>query len=309
MTSSTQEPKPSKKGRQNRKGKAKSAKKSKQANLQPKKDKPVKPPKPIKYVSPGSANIKRPANSNLRTDLLSSHFEVLVGTSASQQMFSIHEQVVTKRSEFFRVGRQKRWNQKNEAKMMLLGEDPHVFSAYLHIVYFGPDHLKKLITPDAAADSSASEDNDDEAEYHSKGIKAARFLIDLYILADNLLDPVTANLVIDEFICLLDLQHNVWCDAATHVYTFTKESSLLRRVVLDFYVHDIDGSWPSKSEWVLSYAFLQDIIIETRRLQSLNPLGIIEEVFLDYPEAQEDRYHQKVDQQCTGVGQAEASAP
>ena len=306
MTSSTQEPKPSKKGRQNRKGKAKSAKKSKQANSQPKKAKPDKPPKPIKYVSPGSANIKRPTNSNHRTDLLSSHFEVLVGTGASQQMFSIHEQVVTKRSEFFRVVRQKRWNQKNEAKMMLLGEDPHVFSAYLHTVYFGPDHLKKLI---AAADSSASEDDDGEDEDFSKGIEAARFLVDLYILAAKLLDPVTANLVIDEFICLLDLQHNVWCDAATHVYTFTKESSPLRRVVLDFYVHDIDGSWPSKSEWVLSYAFLQDIIIETRRLQSLNPLGIIEDVFLDYPEAQEDRYHQEVDQQRTGVGQAEASAP
>jgi hypothetical protein len=206
---------------------------------------------------------------------------VLVGTGASQQMFSIHEQVVTKRSEFFRAGRQKRWNQKNEAKMMLLGEDPYVFSAYLHTVYFGRDHLKKLSGSDEDSNEDRSnEDDNTNTRDDSKDDKTAMFLTDLYLLADKLLDPVTANLVIDELAEFHDSLNHIGHTAVIHAYASTKDGSPLRKLLRDIYVHDVDPFWASKAQELgLPYVLLQDIINEISHLRWDDPKRTMDEVF------------------------------
>jgi hypothetical protein len=149
---------------------------------------------------------------------------MLVGKGESQQMFAVHE-TVAERSKFFRLRMQKRWNAKDEAQITLVDEDPHLFSVYLHTVYFGAEHLEKQIAPGDDASSTDVTEN-------------AKFLIDLYVLADRLLDPVTADLVIEELISILydvdDLDGKVSSAIAIHVNASTKDgSSPLRNLVRD----------------------------------------------------------------------------
>jgi hypothetical protein len=201
---------------------------------------------------------------------------------ASQQRFVVHEEIVIKRSRFIRLARQRRWNKKNTGKMMA-DERPELFSAYLHCLYFGAGSLRKRIAPEEAM----STDN-------------AKFLTDLYIVADKLLDPVTANLVIDELAILLDsdLDDKLSSPVTVHVYTATSDGSPLRRLVRDHHIHEATCIWPLNArEQGLPYAFLQDVLVETFRLESENPKGIVEDVFQNSPADRErNHYHQSIEQ-------------
>ena len=228
--------------------------------------------------------MQRPANKHHRTDLISSTSEVLVGIGESQQMFSVHEHIITKRSKYFRAGRKKSWDWDNEAKRMLLGENPHVFSAYLHTLYFDADNLRERVAEKTdqaiAEDLSPSEyeeknsgdydrdarydlDNyhdtrDDLDNYHDtrydhpskKQAKAeaetATFLVDLYILTDKLRDPTTANIVMDELVEFLGSKVHLIPAITTKVYASTRNGSMLRLLVRDLYIHDAKMVWPSK---------------------------------------------------------------
>jgi hypothetical protein len=140
-------------------------------------------------------------------------------------MFAVHE-TVAERSEFLRLGMQKRWNLKDEVQITLVDEDPHLFSIYLHTVYFGVEHLKKQIAPE------------DDASRNTFIAENAKFLIDLYVPADKLLDPVTTDLVIDELISILYDVNNpdgkVSSAITIHVNASTTDvSSPLRNLVRD----------------------------------------------------------------------------
>lgn len=225
-----------------------------------------------------------PTNNNHRHDLLGSSFEIFVGVGASQQRFVVHEEVVIQRSRFIRLARQRRWNKKNTGKMMA-DERPELFSAYLHCLYFGVESLKKRMTPEDDAISTGD----------------AKFLTDLYILADKLLDPVTANLVIDELVTLLDNDFDDELSSAVtiHVYASTADGSPLRRLWRDHHIHEATFTWPLNArEQGLPYALLQDVLIETFRLESENPKGIVEDVFRNSPADRErNHYHQSIEQE------------
>jgi hypothetical protein len=163
---------------------------------------------------------------------------VLVGSGGAQQVIAVHEKV-TERSECLR--REKRWNEKNEAKIMLVDEDPRLFSAYLHTVYFGAEHLKKQIAPE---DDASSTDAD---IFLAKQAENAKFLTDLYVLADKLLDPVTADLVIDELIRIFydvdDPDDRLSSAVTSHVYASTTDGSTLRRPVRYLRMYNIGFIW------------------------------------------------------------------
>jgi hypothetical protein len=203
---------------------------------------------------------------------------MFAGNGESRRLFTIHEDVITQRSKLLRTARQQKKNWKKSKASMLKDEDPQVFSAYLHTVYFGVVSLKNRIAEDA---------------------EVARFLVDLYLLADKLLDPVTANMVIDEILSFFDRNIGPLSGVTPHVYASTADGSPLRMLVRDFYIHEVNRSWPtSAGEWDLPTEFLQDFALEICRLQQENPRGTIEVIFEDHlVNRREGHYHQKVDQQ------------
>jgi hypothetical protein len=183
--------------------------------LPPIKEKPVV--RSVKYVFIHLISMRRLTNNTHRHTHLpdATTFDVFVGKGDSQWLFTIYEDVVTQRSKLFRVTRQQndRWWQYNKGRM-LVDEDPQVFSAYLHAVYFGlepsSEHSKE------------------------KDAKKARFLTDLHLLADKLRDPTTANLAMDELLDVIDRSEEVVAGFAVRVYTAAKSDSPLRRLVRDF---------------------------------------------------------------------------
>jgi hypothetical protein len=131
---------------------------------------------------------------------------------------------------------------------MLVDEDPQVFSAYLHAIYFGLE--------------SSREPNKE------KDVKKAKFLTDLHLLADKLRDPTTANLVMDELLAVIDRSEEVVAGIAVRVYTSAKSCSPLRRLVRDF--SRADNSWAETEEDEASglpYGSLQDVTDGLSRMQ------------------------------------------
>jgi hypothetical protein len=199
--------------------------------------------------------------------------------------------VITQRSKLLRTARHQSKNWKKNKAEMLKDEDPQVFSAYLHTVYFGVVSLMDRIEEDAAGDG---------AENTSRDEKVARFLVELYLLADKLLDPVTANMVIDEIISFFNRNIGPLAIITTRVYASTADGSPLRMLVRDFFIHQVHRTWPTHArDWGLPLPaeFFQDFAAGVCRLQQENPKEIIEVVFQDYPvNRPEGHYHQKVDQ-------------
>jgi hypothetical protein len=111
---------------------------------------------------------------------------VLVGIKPNRMRFTVHRDLITKRSEFFRAARSKCWTEPSKV-IRLVDDDPVVFEAYLHCLYFGSDSFGEPI-PDNDKDKEVEKQH---AEHH----ESARFLIDLYLVADRYLDPTAANVV------------------------------------------------------------------------------------------------------------------
>ena len=131
-----------------------------------------------------------------------------------------------------------------------------------------------------------SEDEDDSVrtESYDEHIESVRFLVDVYLIADKLLDPISANLVIDYLIDFVGSRK--WTtDQATisHVYASTATGNPLRKLVLDWWLREVDQTWTRdyhRTEWGLPLEFLQDFIIKTcaLRVRKLRETGV--DVFL-----------------------------
>jgi hypothetical protein len=84
------------------------------------------------------------------------------------------------------------------------------------------------------------QENTGSREFHSARTNE---LIDLYLLADHLLDPVTANMAIDE-LRMLYVEHSVElsADVINHVVSSTTDNKNgLRRLFADFFVYRAEG--------------------------------------------------------------------
>lgn len=107
-----------------------------------------------------------------------------------------------------------------------------------------------------------------------------RTLIKLYVLADNLIDLHTANLVTDKFVQLVDTLEKLPGPSFTHiVYECTPAGSPLRALFRDFYMHEGSYIWDKQNDFCLPVEFLQDFIIETSRIQRERRNEIVYEVF------------------------------
>jgi len=136
-----------------------------------------------------------------------------------------------------------------------------------------PVDLTKDQTPKDAVGSSAGTENYEE---HMENV---RFLVDVYLLADRLLDPTTANLVIDELIDFVGARNRTTNQAIiSHVYASTAEGNPLRKLVIEWWLREVDQTWTGdhpKAEWGLPLEFLQDFIIRicALRVQRLSETG------------------------------------
>lgn len=119
---------------------------------------------------------------------------MLVGAEPKQQRFTVHHDIITRRSGFFRAARSERWTTDKSKPANMQQYDPEIFASYLHCIYRDVVPRPNKWTPEADAQramNATNHDTDSGNEYY-------RYLVKLYIIADSLRDPTTANLVIDE---------------------------------------------------------------------------------------------------------------
>jgi hypothetical protein len=219
-------------------------------------------------------------------EIVDTTFEIFVGKGSSQRLFTLYEGITTERSKLLRVARQQSqyWYQVNKAKM-LVDEDAQIFSAWLHTVYYGMASLKARM---------ASNGNNDA--------ETARFLTDLYLMAEKLRDPTAANMVIDELINVVDLKEELLPAVALQVYTSANRDDPLRRFINDNYVSNADRFWAENAAEASGLPTVADkdtreVIDEMARLQ-LHTLGEFVGKLQRVPrtDRQKSLYHMETDQ-------------
>jgi hypothetical protein len=186
-------------------------------------------------------------------------FTVIVGTGVGQQTFEVDHDNLTRRSKFFRAARSERWTSKTKPTE-LPEHDPTIFDLYLGClcdnVVLERSRLKVLQKLQKKRDLGLQLTKE-ELEQENTGwweFRSARTneLIDLYILADHLLDPVTANMAIDE-LRIFHVEHSVElsADVINHVVSSTKDNENgLRLLFADIFVYqrgpELDFDFPKE---------------------------------------------------------------
>ncbi|TLD06833.1 hypothetical protein E2P81_ATG10233 [Venturia nashicola] len=122
-------------------------------------------------------------------------------------------------------------------------------------------------------------------------------LFNLYTLADKLMDPTTANMVIDEII--RKLQQGVITPglvAITHVYNSTLHGCPMRKLIRDWYIYKASYAWVDDlQEKDYPVQMIQDVLRETWKLRKKNEHRRVRDVFnKSYMSQPGTRYHQRV---------------
>lgn len=93
-------------------------------------------------------------------------------------------------------------------------------------------------------------------------------LVNLYLLANKLMDPVTANLVINQLVLFVSAHRiSVSDHIATLVYSSTSPGNPLRNLVRDWFIHEAGRQKRDAQRLkALPRELLEDIIIETDSL-------------------------------------------
>jgi hypothetical protein len=160
-------------------------------------------------------------------------------------------------------------------------------------LYFGKKDLPARI------ESSVTEEYDNQESL--KHTAKIWIFVDLYILADKLLDLITANFVMDELVGFSG--GTGWTTNETtvaHVYASTTDGNLLSKLMRDWYMHDNDPSWSqnmSQEQWeVLPFDFLRDIVVETDRRKQAHSERRVKHNFNEGADTRKKVfYHQKME--------------
>jgi hypothetical protein len=148
-------------------------------------------------------------------------FGVLVGSEHNQQLFTVHHDVITKRSKFFRQARSPQWNPDKSVPVELQHVDPQIFDVYLQCVYH-----------DAVPEHTGEEYTEAQLRYE--------VFVDLYILADSLLDSDTTSLAINAIRWIGDVEDLPQVGVINHAYRHTMEGCALRDALVEIYS---DATW------------------------------------------------------------------
>lgn len=235
----------------------------------------------------------------LRYDLTGT-FDVVVGKGCSSQRFTVHSNVLTSRSSFFKAARKPEWLTDPTKPTDLQDEEPEVFSRYMNCVYFGIKafQLSENIPKDDRDDKERDDKLGSDAFLCSEAEHAAvykeepgsnycdylrqcfRILIDLYLLADRLRDLKTANLVMDELVRFGNEGESYSDEIIRRVYGSTVHGNPLRKLMRDDCVYETDsvnymrlhveGGHPD---------FARDVMVEFLRLRDHNATRKVENVY------------------------------
>lgn len=186
--------------------------------------------------------------------------------------------------------------------------DPKLFSAYLHSVYFGTEHLRELVAATVEEDAQRAPSDDDsideDVKMYGEGVgtyaggidrtsndelasfkdeRGEKFLIEVYLLAIKLIDPTTANLVMDELILTIERRSRYLKASLIHfAYKSTTSASPLRRLLRDFSIKD-DIDIITNIEYLkpleLPSDYVRDILWEVLRINMSNPDALVRDVY------------------------------
>lgn len=125
-----------------------------------------------------------------------------------------------------------------------------------------------------------------------------RYLIDVYLLADKLIDPISANLAMDELIAVIETRCEYLGAALIRfVYKSTMEDSPLRRLVRDHSMIDNAISTSNSEQFRnnnFPYDFVKDILLEVWAINRNNADAKIRKVYC-LKELEPHLYHYEVD--------------
>jgi hypothetical protein len=192
---------------------------------------------------------------------LGSTFDIAVGKlPLPQQTFTVHTNLLTERSEFFRAARSSQWLTDPMKPVDLEDDDPEIVSGYLSCVYFGNEALRADVEdqappeadpykPKILKDAFAWTQEECEKRYADDDIEETAFAIacdthffflaKVYLQADKLQDLTATNLVIDEFIRFSKVtRRNLAVYVVNHIYESTVHGSPFRKLMRDFRVHE-----------------------------------------------------------------------
>jgi hypothetical protein len=201
-------------------------------------------------------------------------FDVLVGREQKQQLFTVHHAVITERSDFFRKARAPEWNSDKSLPVELYDADPETFDMYLYCVYHNkvPKFLQYVYYEKDEEDDAGDEndegdagdandnndekdekdendgkeenheknDNDDNDETYARS-RAGRtdlcyeICVNLYILADSLLDFATTKLVTKAFLKIAEYEKLPESDIINRAYLHTMADFGLRNALVEVY--------------------------------------------------------------------------
>jgi hypothetical protein len=192
--------------------------------------------------------------------------------------------MLSKRSEFFRAARSTRWTPETQPND-LHEHEPSIFDLYLQCVYqnqlpalpavvsIPPWNIQE--SPEAFRRRKAEHTLAMDLRYHT--------LTRLYILADSLLDSITANLVTDEIAFLAWTWEQAPGTEVIHVaFGSTREHDGLRNLLADLHAQLDDrvpeGDLPNAFLGLIFEIFLaakenEDIVVRDEFLERIRDVG------------------------------------
>lgn len=198
-------------------------------------------------------------------------FEVIVGPPEDQQRFTVHRDIICRRSKFFQAARSERWTSDPGKPTELTDTTPSAFQDYLYCMYADKD------VPMSAREDYAG-------------------CIQLCLLAGKLQGLKIATLAVDEIIRHSDQTRT--CpnlQDIAYVYNHTPPGHKLRQLMRDFPIHSAGVSTadvPDIGCEGMSEA-LYDICAEFTRLSVHDKYANVENVFHQGSETKPKcHYHQ-----------------
>jgi hypothetical protein len=228
----------------------------------------------------------------LRYNLLNTTFDVLVGSGPLQHRFTLHTELFTKRSEFFRAARSPEWLVDPLKPVELTDYDLEVFLGYINCVYFGIEILRGDDWPPQESEDNMPEEIDledafrlsqEECEkrvaashedylslYSSHCMEYFRMLAKVYLQADRLQDFATANLIIDEIIDTENrTSHGSPNDVINIIYESTVHGSPLRKLMRDYGLYErYSGYYLDPHSFNFHEDYTRDLFVEYLRIKN-----------------------------------------
>ena len=162
---------------------------------------------------------------------------MLVGAGAKQRRFTVHHDLITKRSKFFRAARSERWTLIKSKPADLQHCDPDIFAKYLHCIYRDAVPFYDMFYDDGdTVETNATYTMDVIRTDSYFADQYYEYLVKLYTTADSLQDPTTANMVIDEMRRISQQAAEPNSETLELVFDHTVPGDNMRKVLADIFI-------------------------------------------------------------------------